>query len=282
MMTKTQTAAGTRRRQSAGNKPQDFKPIKLPRLRLPPLRARVAFISAATLLTVWQIAASTGMINTGYFSSPIAVAQAAWELVASRELGDNAPITLFEFASGYSIAVAIGVPLGMLMGWRLRVRQTFEPVLIALYVTPSLALLPIFVLALGIGTASKIAIVFVEVLITVVVNTMAGIRETDPKLVQAARSFCANDLDVFRKVLFPSAVPTMVAGLRLGVGRGVITVIVAELYGGIGGVGVMISVYGQSFKIAELLFLVFLVGLFGYALNLVISTAERAVTPWRR
>jgi NitT/TauT family transport system permease protein len=246
-----------------------------------PVQARIILASIVVVLGCWQLAGQTGLIDVKYTSTPSAIARAGVELARSGELWSNARITLVEFLAGFALAVVLGVPLGMLMGWRLRLRQTLEPALVALYVTPSLALLPLIVLALGIGPAAKIAMVFVEAVITIAVNGMAGIRETDPKLVRAARSFCATDLSLFGKVLLPSALPTVVAGLRLGAGRGVIAVIVAELYGGTQGIGLQISSYGQSFVIAPLLFLTLLVAIFGYLVSTALRATERRVSSWQ-
>jgi ABC-type nitrate/sulfonate/bicarbonate transport system permease component len=238
--------------------------------------------SVVVVLAGWQLCGQTGLVDVMYTSTPAEVLRAGIDMITSGELWTNAQTTLVEFFAGLALAVVVGVPVGMLLGWRLRLRQTLEPALIALYVTPSLALLPLVVLALGIGSASKIAMVFIEAVITIAVNAMAGIRETDPKLIQAARAFCANDFAVFGKVLFPSALPTIMAGLRLGAGRGVIAVIVAELYGGTLGVGQLIATYGQNFSIAPLLFLTLVVAIFGYVVSILLRAAGTAMTSWKR
>jgi len=237
-------------------------------------------ISIVVVLVAWQVSASSGLVDASYTSSPLEIVKAAAELVTSGELAQNLPTTLFEFSIGYALAVVIGVPLGMLMGWRLRVRQVFEPLLYALYVTPSLALFPIFVLVWGIGTTSKIAIVFVDVLATVVINAMAGVQETDARTLRMAHAFGAGQMAQFWKIIAPSAMPTTVAGLRLGVGRGVITVIVAELYGGVVGLGVMISAYGSSFNVPPLIVLALLAGLFGLIVGSLLRRIERSVFRW--
>lgn len=246
-----------------------------------PVQVRIIVASLVVVAVSWQFAGQFGLVNVKYTSTPSAIVQSGVAMALSGDLWNNAQITLLEFVVGYVLAAAVGVPLGMLMGWRLRLRQTLEPTLTALYVTPSLALLPLIVLALGIGPMSKIAMVFIEAMITIAVNAIAGIRETDPRLVQTARSFCANEFALFGKVLFPSALPTIVAGLRLGAGRGVIAVIVAELYGGTQGLGRQISSYGQSFTIAPLLFLTLMVGIFGYAVSFALSMAERRISSWK-
>jgi ABC-type nitrate/sulfonate/bicarbonate transport system permease component len=245
---------------------------------LPGPQVRVALGSVVVVLVAWQLSGQSGLIDTKYTGTPIAVLRAGKQLVGSGELWSNARVSLVEFGAGLLLAVVVGAPLGMLMGWRLRLRQTLEPALLALYVTPSLALLPLIVLAFGIGETSKIAIVFVEGVITIVVNAMAGIRESDPRLVQTANSFCASRFAVFTKVLLPSALPTIVAGLRLGAGRGVVAVIVGELYAGSQGIGLMVSSYGQSFDIAPLLFVTLAVAVFGYLVSLLLRSLQSAVT----
>jgi ABC-type nitrate/sulfonate/bicarbonate transport system permease component len=246
-----------------------------------PARALIAGVSLVLVVVAWQLAGQFGMVDVRYTSTPTGILRSGVELARSGDLWSNARITLLEFVAGFALAIVVGVPIGMLMGWRLRFRQTLEPTLIALYVTPSLALLPLIVLALGIGPSSKIAMVCIEAVITIAVNAMAGIRETDPRLVRAARSFCANEFSLFGKVLLPSALPTIMAGLRLGAGRGVIAVIVAELYGGTQGIGLQISRYGQSFNVGPLLFLVLLVGIFGYGVSSALQVTQRRVSSWK-
>lgn len=250
--------------------------------RVEPARALVATVSVVLVLLLWQVSASLGALPVDFTSSPVEIVKAGWRLVISGELAMNSLTTLRVFVAGFVLGIVIGVPLGMLMGWKIRAYQTLDPIISALYVTPSIVLLPIFVLALGAGDTSKIAIVFLEVVITVVINSMAGIREADPNLMRVARSFNASDAQIFRGVLFRSALPTILAGIRLGAGRGLTTVIVAELYGGISGVGVLISRYGASLNIAELMFLVILVGAFGYLLSTVLRDVEIKSTPWKR
>ncbi|QRP43659.1 ABC transporter permease [Amycolatopsis sp. FDAARGOS 1241] len=250
--------------------------------RLPPIRARYVLGSVVVVLALWQLTGQTGLVDVQFTSTPAAIVRAGGELLRSGELWENAQATLVEFFTGFALAVVVGVPVGMLMGWKLRIRQTLEPALVALYVTPSLALLPLVVLALGIGEASKIAMVFIEAVITIAVNAMAGIRETDPKLVQAARAFCAGGGAMFGKILLPSALPTIMAGLRLGAGRGVIAVIVAELYGGTDGVGQLIATYGQNFDVATLMFLTLVVAVFGYIVTQLLRMLGAAATSWER
>lgn len=253
-----------------------------PARRMNSSRARVSTISVVAVLGAWQLLGSIGAIPVDFTSTPIDIVRAGSELAVSGELGTAVVATLRVFLIGTALGVVVGVPLGMLMGWRLRIRQTLDPLISALYVTPSIVLLPIFVLALGAGDASKMTIVFIEVVITVIINSMAGIREADPRLLRAAKAFQSSESQIFRSVLFRSALPTIIAGVRLGAGRGIVTAIVAELYGGVSGVGVLIALYGSSLQVAQLMFLVVLVGAFGYLLSTLLRELEIKSTPWKR
>lgn len=253
-----------------------------PARRMKPSRALISTVSVVIVLVLWELLAMVGLIPVDYTSSPVEIVKAGAGLVVSGELGENSLTSLRIFLTGSVLGVVVGVVVGMVMGWKLRAYQLLDPLVSALYVTPSIVLLPIFVLAMGAGDTSKIAIVFLEVTITVMINAMAGIREADPRLIRAATSFQASDARLFRSVLFRSALPTILAGVRLGAGRGLTTVIVAELYGGVSGIGVLISQYGSSLQVGPLMFLVILVGAFGYLLSTVLREIEIASTPWKR
>jgi ABC-type nitrate/sulfonate/bicarbonate transport system permease component len=237
--------------------------------------------SIVLVLVIWQVLSALGVIRAQFFSSPVEVFAHGFVLIQTPGFWGNVGQTVFEYVIGFVAGVVVGVPLGVLMGWRTRLRQTLEPFLTSLYVSPSLVLLPVIVLMFGIGPGSKIAIVLLETLLMVSVNAMAGIRQTDPDLARAARSFAASDAKLFTAVLVPGALPSVLVGLRLAAGRAVTVVIVAELYGGVVGVGTLISGYGSSFQIPELLFLVGAVAIFGYLVTTALRVVESRVSATR-
>ena len=159
--------------------------------------------------------------------------------------------------------VAAGVPLGLLLGTFRHPALLLDPPIMAMYATPQLALLPIFVLWLGIGMSSKIAVVFLGASIPIIVNSMAGVRHVERSLVLAARSFCATRRDVFVKVILPASLPAVMIGIRLGLSRGVLGVVVAEMYVSQDGVGNQIMRLGSAFRVDRLLVYVLLVSTFG-------------------
>jgi ABC-type nitrate/sulfonate/bicarbonate transport system permease component len=216
-----------------------------------------------------------------YISSPSGSASAFWTMVTNGELWPSVRVSVIAFAVGFTISVVIGIPLGLLMGWNPVVREFLEPPLMAFYVMPRLALLPVIVVWLGIGTTSTIVVVVIDAIFPVIINSMAGIRNADQKLVQVARSFSARKRDLFRKVLFPASVPAILTGVRLAVARGILGVVVAQLYVSTVGIGHLIAVYGAQYQTDYIVVLVLLVGIFGYAVNLGLQRVERRFQTWR-
>jgi ABC-type nitrate/sulfonate/bicarbonate transport system permease component len=161
------------------------------------------------------------------------------------------------------------------LGRFLTLRYLLDPPIMAIYATPHLALLPIIVVWLGIGMQSKIAVAFVGGVIPILVNTMAGVRGVERSWVLAARSFCAREWDVFVKVILPGSLLSVIMGIRLGVSRSVLGVVVGEMYQSQTGVGNEILRYGSAFRTDYLLFDVLLVSLFGFASTSAVRLLEQ-------
>lgn len=252
-----------------------------PALREPAQRYLVGGAAVAGLLLAWQLVAASGVINPHFMATPGGVVDAGAAMARSGELWSNARVSLVEFGIGFVLSVAVGLPVGVLMGWHQLLRELFEPFMMALYAMPRIALLPVIVVWLGVGGGSKIAVVFIGAVIPIIVNAMAGVRDANPKLVQAARSFCANDRQLFSKLLLPGALPSILAGVRLGVGRAVDGVVIAELYASVAGIGSLLQKYGSTYRTAQLFFLVLVVAMFGYAATTLVQRAEARLLRWR-
>ena len=193
----------------------------------------------------------------------------------------NLRISLIEFAAGYGAAIAVGLVLGLLVGWYKVMDYALDPFIWTLYAAPSVAFYPIFLIILGLGMPTVIAITFKLAVIIILVNTAAGVKNVDPVLIRAARSFGARRFDLFFKVALPASVPMMMAGLRLGVGRAFTGVVAAELFGSAGGLGASISYYGGLLKTANMLASLVVVSVLGVLMTTGLSIIEGRFDSWR-
>lgn len=241
----------------------------------------VSILSVAVFFVMWQILPHLGWVNIRYTSTPVQVLIAAADELPTRQFAMHARISLIEFFLGFAIAFGTALPLSALMVSSRHARYVLDPPLMALYIAPSLILLPVMIIWLGIGIASKVAVVFLGAFFPIIVNTMAGMRETDPKLVTAARAFGAGRLRIFWNILIPSALPSMLMGVRLGVGRGVLGVVVGELYASQAGIGFQLVTYGSAMRVDLLLVYALVVSTFGYTLTTLVRMLEDRVQTWR-
>ena len=237
-------------------------------------RLVVSTISVAVVLAAWELAPRLGLVDPFFTSRPSLVLAAAVDVVRSGTLLRDAIVSLSEFAIGFVLALAVGVPLGLVLGTFETLRFLLDPPIMAVYATPQLALLPIFVLWLGIGMSSKVAVVLLGASIPIIVNSIAGVRQVDRSLVVAARSFGATRLDVFRSVILPASLPAVMIGIRLGLSRAVLGVVVAEMYVSQDGVGNQIMRLGSAFRVDRLLVYVLLVSTFGLAATTAVRRIE--------
>lgn len=244
-------------------------------------RLLIGALSVTTFLVGWELMAQWDLVNAYYTSRPSLVFTTGIEILSKGNFWDDASISLIEFSVGFTMALVVGIPLGMIMGSIRNIRYLLDPPIIALYTTPRLALLPILVLWLGIGMESKIAVVFIGAVIPIIINTIAGVREADFFLIQAARSFCASQKDIFVKVLLPGSLPAVMSGVRLGLGRAVLGVVVGEMYVSIKGIGYQIMHYGAAVRIDHLIFYVTLVSFFGFTTTALVKSVENRLRKWK-
>ena len=238
-------------------------------------------LAVAIVIGVWEVFWRAGMISPLFFSGPSAVAAKFVELIGNGKLKDAIAFTGRNFLGGFALALLVGVPLGVILGWYRRAFLFFDPLVTALYATPRIALYPLFIIWFGIGSASKIFIVFLSAMLPILVNTIAGVRNIDPDLLRAARAYCATDRQIFMTIALPSAVPFILTGVRQAIAHGLIGVIIAELFAGSEGVGFMISYAGQIYATDELLVGVLCVTISGMILTFIAERVQRHFQRWR-
>ncbi len=238
-------------------------------------------LSMLAFLALWEAAVRLGAINPLFTSSPSRIVAAAVEMFSDGSIYGHLRVSGEEFFSGFALAIVIGVPLGILMGWYSRVNAVLEPFVTALYATPRIALLPLVVIWFGIGLASKVAIVFLGAIFPILVNTITGVRTIDADFIKVARSFGATDRQMFFTVALPSSVPMLLAGLRLGLGHALVGIVVGEMYGATQGLGYLIAVAGARFQTDRVMVGIILIAALGIALTQLLRAIERRFERWR-
>jgi NitT/TauT family transport system permease protein len=238
-------------------------------------------ISMTLFLAFWETAVALQWVNPLFTSSPSRIVRAAFEMFADGSIIEHIEVSAHEFVVGYGLAVIIGVPLGILMGWYSRIDAVLEPFVSALYATPRIALLPLILIWLGIGIASKIAIVFLGAVFPIVVNTVTGVRTVEADFIKVARSFGCNDRQLFWTVVLPASVPMLLAGLRLGLGHALVGIVVGEMYGATKGLGFLIATAGARFQTDQVMVGIILIAGAGVVLTELLRAIERRFERWR-
>jgi NitT/TauT family transport system permease protein len=232
-------------------------------------------------LILWEVGARAGVIEAFFFSSPIAIVQAGIREVQIPRFWDDVRVSGLELFVGCALAVVVGVPIGLAIGWYRRVGYMFDPWLNFFNSLPRIALLPLIVLWLGLGIETKFAIVFLGAFFSIVVPTAQGVKTVDRTFLDVGRSLRASQRRIFTSIVLPSTVPFIIAGMRLGIGRGLIGVVVAEFYAQTQGVGVIIVKAQQALLTDRMLFAILLFSISSIFLALLVSFFERRVQRWR-
>jgi ABC-type nitrate/sulfonate/bicarbonate transport system permease component len=230
--------------------------------------------SVAVILSVWEIAVRASWISPLFLAAPSEIVLRAIELFRTGEIYPHLIVSVEEGIIGFCLALVIGVLLGLLMGRFDRIRRALEPLAMGLYSTPSVALLPLFILWLGIGLWSKVLVVFLSTVFSVLVNTQAGVRNCNPRLIETARAFCATESVIFFEIVLPAALPFIVAGIRISIGRMLIAVFVAEIYASSKGIGFMIVQAGSQFDTPTMFVGVLLLTCTGIVLSQLLRLVE--------
>lgn len=238
-------------------------------------------ISVSIFLTLWEAAAALAWVEPRYISAPSLILLAAGELIASGDLGKHMWVSGLEFVLGFGLSVLVGVPLGVILGWYRKVAHIFDPFVTGLYATPMAALIPLLIMWLGVGIWSKVAVIFLSSVFPIAVSIIAGMNVLDPKLIRAAQSFGASDTFIFRTVALPATVPFFLSGLRLGMARGLVGIVIGEMYAATAGLGFLISTSGTSFQTDRVFVGVTVVAVGGVILSALIRRLEQRFEVWR-
>lgn len=244
------------------------------------VRASIGAASILLLLVLWQVISMTTAAGK-LSSSPIEVV-----LAVPTVLGDGlvaqSLYSLQGFVIGMALAIVIGIGLGLVLGSSRRLTFLLEPTIMAFYITPTVALLPLVAIWVGVGSKSTAIIVLLSALFPILINTIAGLRQADPAWSRTIRAFGGDRLMTFRLADVPGALPEILLGIELGIGRGLIGIIVAEMYASSQGIGFMLDTYTRAYRISELCVVVFVIGIVGFGLVQGMRVVEERVSGWRR
>jgi NitT/TauT family transport system permease protein len=239
-------------------------------------------LRAASLIVValaWELMGRTG---NAHLLPPFSKVLSAWlELLANGQLVGALAVSLQALLLGFAISVAVGVPLGLVMGRYRRIDAFLDIYMTALLTVPMISFIPFLVIAFGLGLHSRVWIVFLFAFVIIAINTAAGVRNADATLTEMARSFGARERELFVKIILPAALPMIMAGIRLGMGRAVLGMVTSEMILSAVGFGVMLMTFGASFNTPALFATLLTIILLAVGLLSLVQYLDHRLMPWR-
>ncbi|GAA2579015.1 ABC transporter permease [Actinomadura fulvescens] len=239
-------------------------------------------VAVIAFVALWELAPRAGLVDRIFLPPLSEVAPALGDLAANGQLWTDTRASLTRSLSGFVLAIVIAVPLGLVIGWYRPVAELLGPLLELFRNTAAIALLPVFILILGIGETSKISIVLYACTWPILLNTISAVRTVDPTLIKSARSLGLPAPRIFQKVVLPAAVPTIFTGIRLAGAISVLIMIVAEMVGAKEGLGHLINASQQNFAIKDMYAGIIAISVLGLIFNQILVQLERRFTRWQR
>jgi sulfonate transport system permease protein len=238
----------------------------------------IRLVSLAIVLGAWEIGGQR--VDPVLFTTPTAVAAAAVQMVISGELWSYLWPSLVVLINGLAISAVAGIAVGLLLArfWVLDV--ALDMYVTFLYSTPTVALVPLIVLWVGFESTAKIVILFLFAFFPLVINTYQGVKHVDPRLLEVGHAFRCSERQLWTNIVLPAALPFIVTGLRLAVGRGLIGMVLADLYTAISGIGYLIVRSASTYRVDKMFVPIVVLGLLGITLTALLRAAERWVAPW--
>ena len=245
-------------------------------------RLWLSLCSVFLLIASWEfVLTHVFPVDPFFFTKPSLIAMAFNEQVQGSKLWHDLAVSSQAFIWGFTLAVIVGIPVGLVMGWRRRVEYSLDPFLTALYASPLVALAPLFIIVFGVGVLGKAALVFLLSVFPFIFNTFAGVKSTDSLLISVIRSFGGSEKDLYLKVILPSTMPYIIAGARLAIGRGLVGIIVGEFYAASEGIGFAISQAGDTYRLPDMFVGIIILSLIAIVLTELMRRLELTLAPWR-
>jgi NitT/TauT family transport system permease protein len=232
-------------------------------------------------LLFWELGSRAGIIDAFFFSSPSGIAEAAVQEVQLERFWHDVQVSATEFALGFGLAIFIAVPLGLLTGWYRRLQYFLDPWLNFFNSLPRIALIPVIITAVGLGTPSKVTVAWLGAFFAIIIPTVQGVRTVDRRFLDVAKSMKASQRMLFTTIVAPATVPFIGTGLRLGIARALIGVLVGELYAATDGLGVMITRSADVLNTSRMLFGVLIFTVSGLVRSELLRRVEKYFQRWR-
>ena len=234
----------------------------------------------AVFLFLWEFLPKLGIIKPSLLPPISVIGEEWWKLLSDRTLFPDIIISLERALLGFGVAMLIGIPLGIIIGYFKLFSQIVSPLIHIFRQIPALSLFPVFILFFGIGELSKVAIVFWVAVWPILLNTVQGVRHVDPLLIKAAKSMGADNGKILSTVVFPSIVPSMMTGVRLGAGSSIVALVSAEMIGAKSGLGFMIMNSQYNFQIPKMYVAILTIAVIGILINYLLVRLEKRLTFW--
>ena len=238
-------------------------------------------VALAGLIAVWEGFARLGWVPVLFLPSPIGVLVEAADMLRTGELVEHVAASLRRLGLGFALGGALGVVVGVAVGFFAVAEAVGAPIIAATFPIPKIALLPLLILWLGLGEPSKVAVIALGVFFPMAINTYAGVRQADPLLIRAAVAFGAGRWSVIRKVVLPSALPMIFAGLRLGAGTALLLLVAAEMIAVESGIGFLVLHAGNLMQTTKLMGGSVVLSVLGILSHWGLGRLERLAVPWR-
>ena len=241
----------------------------------------LAVATPVTLLLLWEVLGRAGVMDVRIFPPPSRILASGIDMTASGRLLEAAGVTVARLMSGYVAGAVIGIGVGLAMGVSRPLRAALDPMFSALYALPKIAVLPILLLVFGFGETPRVLLVLIGVFFILQINTLAGIRQIDPRVLEAATAYGATGLKRFRHVLLPAAMPSIFTGLRVSAGMAVVIIVSVEFVAADNGLGFLIWNSWQIFQPGPMYVGMVTVSVIGAVLTGLVIALERSMLPWR-
>lgn len=238
-------------------------------------------VSPIGFLLLWELAARIGWIDTRFFPAPTSVIAKFAMLMQSGELWTHLWASLQRLFWGFLLGGIPALLLGVVMGLYRPIRAAIDPLIAATYPIPKSAILPLILLIFGLGEASKIVMVALGVFYPVIINTMSGVMQIDKTYLDVGKNFRAGRWQVFRTIALPGAMPSIMAGVKLGVGMGLILIAIAEMVGAKHGIGFMIWDAWQILTVETMYVGLTIIAVLGFLFSAILNEVESLILPWR-